>query len=113
MNYEANARRQTERLLASAVEDAENEEVEDFESYARSAKEAKTKLLRQVACLSVVALVISVVTFFVFLVPVRMNDETYHGDFSNIWQKFTDSFREAPQGLQEVFGMVKGDLIDS
>ena len=39
MNYQANARRQTERLLADAVETQENEEVEDFESYAQSAKE--------------------------------------------------------------------------
>ena len=113
MNYEANARRQTERLLANAVEDAENEEVEDFESYARSAKESKTKLLRQVACLSVVAFLISVLTFFVFLVPVRMSEDTYHGDFSDFWGKLTASFREAPQGLQSVFGMVKGDIIDS
>ena len=87
MNYEAVAHRQTERLLANAVEIQDNEDVEDFETYALNAKEAKTKLFRQVACLSVVAFVISVVIFFVFLVPVRMTQDSYHGDFSNIWEK--------------------------
>ena len=96
MNYQANARRQTERLLADAVETQENEEVEDFETYAQSAKEQKTKLFRQVACLSVVAFVISVVTFFVFVVPIQISEENYHGDFSNFWEKLTASFKEAP-----------------
>ena len=113
MNYEASgkdARRQTERLLADQQMNSTEREgtgVDNQATFAANALESKTKLFRQVALLALMAFLLSVVIFFVFVFPVQMSEESYHGDFTNVWDQFTTAIEDAPEKIGDMVDFVK------
>ena len=84
-------RRQTERLLADQQADPGRERegsIATFDTFAENVKDSKTKLFRSAALAVVIALLISVAIFAVFVFPVQMDEENYHGGFEGTLTKW-------------------------